>query len=193
MRKRLVEELMFMVPGIGDWRAEDMPWFDMASIVDNYSVMDAGFSFIHDACNQWSVDGKRWLGRQLFTYTHVRAQSIEERESQTFNPDAVESYLRQVRRWKEELLVLVHMSAGAPVRATKLVSIQQVNSKNACCHCSIMIDQGMVTFITSYHKGFSASQSQKCVTSIRTAGGGGIGGVLFVVDQAVHPHFAEQL
>jgi hypothetical protein len=26
-----------------------------------------------------------------------------------------------------------------------------------------MIDQGIVTFITSYHKGFCASQSQKCV------------------------------
>jgi hypothetical protein len=26
-----------------------------------------------------------------------------------------------------------------------------------------MIDQGMAAFITSYHKGFSASQSQKCV------------------------------
>ena len=48
---------------------------------------------------------------------------MEERESQTFNPDVVESYLRQVRRWKEELLVLVHMSAGAPARATELVSV----------------------------------------------------------------------
>jgi hypothetical protein len=26
-----------------------------------------------------------------------------------------------------------------------------------------MIDQSMVVFITSYYKGFSASQSQKCV------------------------------
>jgi superfamily II DNA helicase RecQ len=163
MRKRLVEELMFRVPGISDWRAEDMPRFDMASIVDNHSVMDEGFSFIHDARNQWPVDGKRWLGRQLFTHAHVGARFMEERESQTFNPDVVESYLRQVRRWKEELLVLVHMSAGAPARATELVSVQQVNGENARCHRGIMIDQGMVAFITSYHKGFSASQSQKCV------------------------------
>ena len=69
------------------------------------------------------MDGKRWLGRQLFTHAHIRAQFMEERESQTFNPDAVESYLWQVRRWKEELLVLVHMSAGAPARATELVSV----------------------------------------------------------------------
>jgi hypothetical protein len=55
------------------------------------------------------------------------------------------------------MLVLVHMSAGAPVRATELVSIQQVNSENARCHRGVMIDQGIVTFITSYYKGFSAS------------------------------------
>jgi len=59
----------------------------------------------------------------LFTYVYVGARFIEERESQTFNPDIVESYLRQVRRWKEELLVLVYMSAGALARATELVSV----------------------------------------------------------------------
>jgi hypothetical protein len=52
MRKRLVEELMFRVPRISDWRAEDMLQFDIASMVDNYSVIDEGFSFIHDAYNQ---------------------------------------------------------------------------------------------------------------------------------------------
>ena len=59
----------------------------------------------------------------MFTYVYVGARFIEERESQTFNPDIVESYLRQVRRWKEELLVLVYMSAGALARATELVSV----------------------------------------------------------------------
>ncbi|XP_022163480.1 uncharacterized protein LOC111028984 [Myzus persicae] len=162
-RKRLVEQLMFMVPGVGDWRAEDMPRFDMASIVDNHAIMDEGFNFIHDARNPWPVEGKRWLGQRLFTEAHVRARFMEDIESRKFNPDAVESYLRQVRRWKEEMLVLVHMSAGAPARATELVSVQQVNGENARCHRGIMIDQGMVAFITSYHKGFSASQSQKCV------------------------------
>ena len=53
--------------------------------------------------------------------------------------------------------MLVHMSAGAPARATELVSVQQVNGENARYHRSIMIDQGIVAFITSYHKGFSAS------------------------------------
>jgi hypothetical protein len=40
-----------MVPRVGDWRAEDMPRFDVASIVDNHATMDEGFSFIYDARN----------------------------------------------------------------------------------------------------------------------------------------------
>lgn len=120
-RKRLVEELMILIPGVGDWRAEDMPRFDMAGIVDNYAIMDEGFSFIHDARNLWPVDRKRWLGQRLFTEAHVRARFIGDSEERKFNPDVVESYLRQVRRWKEEMLVLIHMSAGAPARATELV------------------------------------------------------------------------
>ena len=79
-RKQLVEQLMFMVPRVSNWQAEDMPRFDMAGIVDNHAIMDEGFSFIHNARNPWPVDGKRWLGQQLFTEAHVRARFIEDSE-----------------------------------------------------------------------------------------------------------------
>jgi hypothetical protein len=92
-RKRLVEELMFIVPGVVDWRVEDMPRFDIASIVNNYSVIDEGFSFVYNTRNPWSVDGKRWLGQHLFTKPHIRARFIGDSERQMFNPNAVESYL----------------------------------------------------------------------------------------------------
>jgi superfamily II DNA helicase RecQ len=164
-RRRLVEELMFIAPRAGGWQAADMPRFDMATIVDNHSVMDEGFGFIQDARNVWPVDGREWLGKRLFTEPAIRTRFIADGHSDapTFHPDAVEAYLRQAKRWKEELLVLVHMSAGAPARATELVSIQHVNGESARGQRGIMIDQGMVVFITSYHKGFSASQSEKCV------------------------------
>jgi hypothetical protein len=50
-RKRLVEELIFIVPGIGDWHVFYMPRFEMTSIVDNHAVMDEGFSLVYDARN----------------------------------------------------------------------------------------------------------------------------------------------
>jgi len=101
-RQRLVEELICMVPGNGDWHAEDMPRFAMANIVDNPSVMDEGFNFIQDGRNAWPVDGKRWMGERLFTQPHVRAQFIIAGTDQELDPDRVEAYLRRVARWKEE-------------------------------------------------------------------------------------------
>jgi hypothetical protein len=50
-RKRLVEELIFIVPRVVDWQAEDILRFDMASIVNNHSIIDEGFSFVYDARN----------------------------------------------------------------------------------------------------------------------------------------------
>jgi hypothetical protein len=50
-RKRLVEELMFIVPGIGNWHAEDILRFEMTSIIDNHAVIDEGFSFVYDTRN----------------------------------------------------------------------------------------------------------------------------------------------
>jgi len=75
----------------------------------------------------------------------------------------VHDYLRQIRRFKEELMVLVHMTAGAPARATELISIQRENGASARSQRGVFIDNGMVVMVTDYHKGFSASQSFKIV------------------------------
>ena len=80
-----------------------------------------------------------------------------------WNEEEVERYFRQVRRFKEELIVLVHLSAGAPARATELISIHQENGEEARSQRGIFMDDGMVSFVTSYHKGFSASQKSKVV------------------------------
>ncbi|KAK6433365.1 hypothetical protein LTR95_010457 [Oleoguttula sp. CCFEE 5521] len=162
-RQQLAVELLCMAPGTEDWRPEGLPRIDINQIADNHAVADEGWSFFHDPRNKWPVEGRKWMGQQLFTNASIKDRFGVDRSSSRLNPDAVEVYLRRVKRWKEGILALVHMSAGAPARATELVSIQQVNGQNARSHRGIFIDQGMVAFVTSYHKGFSARQEQKCV------------------------------
>jgi len=60
-------------------------------------------------------------------------------------------------------MVLVHMSAGAPARSTELTSIQRMNGQNARSQRGVFVDNGLVAFVTTYHKGYSASQSMKNV------------------------------
>ena len=71
--------------------------------------------------------------------------------------------MRKVRRFKEELLVLVHLTGGAPARSTELLSIQHCNGVQGKGQRGVFIDHGMVAFVTSYHKGYSASQKVKII------------------------------
>jgi hypothetical protein len=60
-------------------------------------------------------------------------------------------------------MVLVHLSAGVPVRATELLSIRHINGVEARNQRGVFIDNGTVSFVTAYHKGFSASQKAKVI------------------------------
>ena len=54
-------------------------------------------------------------------------------------------------------MVLVHLSAGALARATELLSIRHTNGVEARNQRGVFIDNGTVSFVTAYHKGFSAN------------------------------------
>jgi hypothetical protein len=54
-------------------------------------------------------------------------------------------------------MVLVYLSTGAPVRVTELLSIRHTNGVEARNQRGVFINNSTVSFITVYHKGFSAS------------------------------------
>jgi hypothetical protein len=58
---------------------------------------------------------------------------------------------------------LVCLSAGAPARATELLSIRYTNSVEVWNQRGVFIDNSTVSFVTAYHKGFSASQKAKII------------------------------
>jgi hypothetical protein len=167
-RRRLIEELFVMSQpdpdGIGhpDWKPTALPRFDIGQISDNHAILDAGFSFVNDVRNLWPVDGQRWMAARVVTDPTMR-QRFQPSGLCGFDEDAIHAYFRAVRSFKEQLLALVHLSAGAPARATELISIQRENGPDARSHRGVFIDDGLVAFVTSYHKGFSASQSPKTI------------------------------
>lgn len=65
--------------------------------------------------------------------------------------------------FKEELMILVHLSAGAPARATELLSIRYTNGVVARNQRGVFVDNGTVSFVAAYHKGISASQKAKII------------------------------
>jgi hypothetical protein len=68
-----------------------------------------------------------------------------------------------VSRFKEELLALVHLTAGAPARGTEVLSIQHTNGDDSRAQRGIFVENGMVALMTRYHKGYSSSQKMKVI------------------------------
>lgn len=127
VRKQLVEELFMFTSntGPGEWKPSEMPRFDIGKISDNHRMLDEGWSFLKDVRNEWAVNGERWMGMRLFENSSVRQRLIRSQSTAVveYNADAVATYLRAVKKFKEKLIVLVHMSAEAPARFTELISV----------------------------------------------------------------------
>nr|OQO32516.1 hypothetical protein B0A51_00925 [Rachicladosporium sp. CCFEE 5018] len=71
-RRQLAAELLCMALGTEDWRPDRLPRTDINQIADNHAIADEGWSFLHDPRNKWPVDGRKWMGQQLFTNARLR-------------------------------------------------------------------------------------------------------------------------
>jgi len=162
----LVKDLLLIE---GDREAE-IPKFDLHRLFDNAAEMGEGWNFIQDPRNMWSVNGERWMWDRLSRDTSVERKfvigdlrNVRHRDGIVWNEKSVEDYFRAVKRFKEELFILVHLTGGAPARGTEIVSIQHENGNDSRTQRGIFIDKGMVQFVTSYHKGYSTSQKVKII------------------------------
>ena len=72
-------------------------------------------------------------------------------------------YIREVRKFKERLFVLVHTSGGAPARGSEIISIQHENGEDGIGYRGIFAEGGMISFTTTYHKGYSFSKRIKTI------------------------------
>jgi hypothetical protein len=80
----------------------------------------------------------------------------------TWSQKAVQSYSSRVNSFLERLLLLVHVTSGQPARGTETLSLRHVNTVNGH-HRNIFIENGMVSTVTAYHEGYSASGNTKII------------------------------
>ena len=72
---------------------------------------------------------------------------------------AVHRYLHAVDTFLHHLLVLFHVTGGQPARATELLTVRWRNSDRNALR-NIFIEDGLVVFVTQWHKGRSASGAE---------------------------------
>jgi len=165
-RRRLVQDLLFIeykdeeeggtVVSPASKGKSKLLYVDVTTLFDNESEDIRGWNFLDNSCNQLAVDGMRWMAERMFTERRICCALITriDREDVVWKDQGIEKYFQRVRQFKEELMVLVHLSAGALARATELTSIMSRNLTPRRRRRGIIVDNGLIKFVQGYSKKF---------------------------------------
>jgi hypothetical protein len=71
-------------------------------------------------------------------------------------------WLRQVIAFRGKLLVLIHMTGGQLARSPEILSVRHRNTVQGS-HRNLFIEDGIVVFVTRYHKGYKVKGDVKII------------------------------
>lgn len=74
----------------------------------------------------------------------------------------VKLYAKAMRQIREKYLVCMHIAGGQPSRGTEIITIKFKNGGGGVFR-NIFVEDGMMVFVTGYHKGFGQSAQPKIV------------------------------
>ncbi|EDN04930.1 predicted protein [Histoplasma mississippiense (nom. inval.)] len=144
-----------------------VPRLALAQLADSPTNNHRGWNFLQapQNCKALPTTGERWLLDRVLTTDRLRAEWVAVRPSDhqvVWDTAVVDDYLQQVDEFLEQLLLVVHLTGGQRARATELLSIRH---SNTVCgrHRSIFIEHGLVSMVTTYHKGYSMTNSTKII------------------------------
>jgi len=130
--------------------------FDLNILKDNPSNRQPGWNFLKDPRNPSLHGHERFLLRRLFGSDSLREIFLTGPDQEAWRVREVEAYLAAVDRFLARLALLIHITGGQPGRGTELFSLQPANTLHGFLR-NIFIENGMVSFVTFYHKGYSVS------------------------------------
>ena len=67
--------------------------------------------------------------------------------------ETVIEYQQKVEQFQEKLLLILHLVGGQLAQATELIGMRHINTKQGGLR-NIVINCGMVAFVTTYHKNY---------------------------------------
>lgn len=113
----------------------------------------------------WFRQSERYLLDRVLAKDWLRTEWVAVRPSDhqmVWHTTVVDGYLQQMEQFLERLLLLTHLIAGQPARASELLHLRQSNT--VCGRlCSIFIEHGLVSTVTAYHKGYNMANSTKII------------------------------
>ncbi len=140
-----------------------LPRIEWRKMEDDHSEDRVGYSFLTDERNEWLGKGEGWvLGRIEESRSRSVAWFPTGGSPKPYREEAIRRYGRAVEQFRERLWMLVHMTSGQPGRSTEISGIRFVNTANGGVR-NILAHDGMMCFVTSYHKGFRSTGQAKVI------------------------------
>jgi superfamily II DNA helicase RecQ len=169
-RAVLYQELMMVdVDSQGQVDAAQVPGINWDTMADNPSENRVGWSFLDDERSRFEVDGQWWLYERMFTEQRVRERFIDtatdaatEEGRCRIHKDVADQYQRSIDRFRELLLLGFHLCGGQPGRAPEILGMRWKNTSQGGTR-NIFIEDGLVAFVTGYHKGYRNSGNVKII------------------------------
>lgn len=163
-----LEELLLLHD---DEKREDIiPPLSMRELRDNVSEEKRGWSFLQDKRNEKQLIGENgWLFHRVMDndwlleeFTGVSKSPLTGAYAMKWKPQPVRNYLTRVDAFLERLLLLMHITSGQPARGTEIVTLRVQNTILGH-HRNVFIEDGLVSIVTSYHKGYAITGSTKII------------------------------
>ncbi|KAK3896362.1 hypothetical protein C8A05DRAFT_40130, partial [Staphylotrichum tortipilum] len=127
--KKALGELL-MVGDDDGFRA--VPAIEWAQLEDDHSDETVDYSFLQDDRNGWLARGDGWVRQQITGQAGKRAEWIIDDSSSRvpYRAEAVRRYGGAVERFREGMLILMHMLGGMPARSWEIMGIRHMNTEN---------------------------------------------------------------
>jgi len=146
-------------------RATVVPRFHARDLRDNAANTSNQWNFLRDPRNQGILpSGERWILDRVIaqSWLHAEFLGFDDRNQPTWNHATVQGYITRVKDFLRRLLLLCHLTSGQPARGTEILSLRHSNTAQGH-HRSIFIEDGLVSTVTAYHKGYSITGSTKII------------------------------
>lgn len=151
--QKLMNETLLM-----GYETPAIPW---SNIRDDASNSSPRFNFLRDEHSRMPADGEMWLRRQMGGDMEKLKQWYKPGTKQA-DKAQLDKYMAAVKEFRMQLLILMHITGGQPARAPEILSVRHENTVKGN-HRNLFVEDGLVVFVTQYHKGYAMSGDIKII------------------------------
>lgn len=144
-------------------RSRDIPLIPWETIHENPLDNSPYSNFLNNPQSDLTISRpQNWLFDRIYLNKDLLRRFEIPGSEFHWNRKRLETYFESITLFLEKLLILIHISGGQPARAPKILSLQYSNSTKTGLR-NIFYENGLICFVTYYHKGYSISGSTKII------------------------------